>query len=108
VLSRQPEDTPYHILNWSCAASQQAYPADVCCGSKEDINRSNRDVGFVPKAEVGPASFDDLIGACEQRRWHIDAERLRGLQIDDELELGQCGSATLLTASHVLNSSYRD
>jgi hypothetical protein len=30
------------------------------------------------------------------------------LQIDDELELGQCGSATLLTASHVLNSSYRD
>jgi hypothetical protein len=26
---------------------------------------------------------------CEQRRWHIDAERPRRFQIDDELELGR-------------------
>jgi hypothetical protein len=36
-----------------------------------------------------PASFDDFVGACEQRRWQIDAERPGGLQIDDKLKLGR-------------------
>jgi hypothetical protein len=31
-------------------------------------------------------SLDDLVGAGEQRRWHLDAERLRGLEIDYQLE----------------------
>jgi hypothetical protein len=33
--------------------------------------------------------LDHLIGAREQRRWHLEAERLRGLEIDDQLELGR-------------------
>jgi len=34
-------------------------------------------------------SFDYLVGAGEQRRWHGEAERLSSLEIDDQLELGR-------------------
>jgi len=31
--------------------------------------------------------FDHLVGAGAQYRWHNDVKRLRGLQIDHQLEL---------------------
>ena len=34
-------------------------------------------------------SFDYLVGAGEQRRWHGEVERLSSLEIDDQLELGR-------------------
>ena len=34
------------------------------------------------------ASFDHLVGAGEQRCWYVQAERLGGLEIDHQLELG--------------------
>jgi hypothetical protein len=38
-------------------------------------------------SNVKPKLFDHLISAGEQRRWHIEAERPRGLEIDDEFDL---------------------
>src|SRR5207244_1653128 len=33
--------------------------------------------------------FDHLVGARQQRGWNGDAERLRGLQVDDQFEFGR-------------------
>ena len=39
---------------------------------------------FAPQQTT--ASIDHLVGAAQQREWHIYAERLCGLQVDDQLE----------------------
>src|SRR5262245_11639529 len=35
-------------------------------------------------------SFDHLVRAGEQRRWHLDAKRFGGLEVDRQLEIGRC------------------
>ena len=76
--------------------------ADVCFRSKADVTLLNFDVRFPPKADIHPtrsgcllwarsrhraASFDHLVGAGEQVGRHVDAERLRGLEIDSKFVL---------------------
>ena len=43
----------------------------------------------VPQA-ANSGLFDHLVGAREQRRRHVEAERLGGLEVDDQLVLGRC------------------
>src|SRR5262252_6227443 len=33
------------------------------------------------------ASFDHIVGATEQQRWHVEVQRLGGLEIDDQFKL---------------------
>src|SRR4051794_2239196 len=51
-------------------------------------------------------SFDHLVGAGEQRRWHIEAKCLGGRQIDGEIELGRLldrNIAGLRTAQNLID-----
>ena len=38
--------------------------------------------------QQNPTSFDNLVGAGKQHRWHGKSERFGGLQVDDQLEFG--------------------
>ena len=52
---------------------------------KADMCGATRDVRFVPIADIGDL-FDHLVGAALHRLWHGNAERLGGLEIDDQLD----------------------
>jgi hypothetical protein len=52
---------------------------------KADIGRRDRHVRLVPKADIRNAAdlFDHLVGELLKLRRHMDAERLRSLEVDD-------------------------
>src|SRR6266487_2590703 len=53
--------------------------------------RSAKDYRFHPPGSAEgrwAISFDHLVGEREQLVWNLEAERLSGLEIDDQLELG--------------------
>jgi hypothetical protein len=58
---------------------------DVRFESKADICSAQADVRFVPIADITPL-FDDLVSSSEQRLWNVEAQSLRGFEIDDQLK----------------------
>ena len=58
-----------------------------------DSSRTTREVREVPKPAVSnrskEASFDHVVGALLENPRHVEAERLRGLEVDDEFVLGR-------------------
>jgi hypothetical protein len=46
-------------------------------------------------------SFDDLVGACQNRRWQVETERLGSLEVDHQLELGRQHNRQITRTSHV-------
>jgi hypothetical protein len=54
-------------------------------------------IGFVPIPEVDAHSLDHLVGAHQQRRRHLDAKRLGGLQVHQKL--GSLQLSTFATQS---------
>jgi hypothetical protein len=69
--------------------------ADVNLATVTDRHGPTPDVwARLAKVQLGPnrkwpASFDYLIGPSEEHRRHVDAERLGGLEVDYQLELGR-------------------
>jgi hypothetical protein len=56
-----------------------------------DISRTSCHVRLVPQADICSAAkllFDHLVGAGKNGRWNVEAETLRGLEVDHELVLG--------------------
>ncbi len=51
--------------------------------------------------------FDHLVGAGEQGRWHVEAERLGRSQIDDKLEFGWLLDRDVTWARSAQNSVYK-
>src|SRR5262249_25684586 len=54
---------------------------------KADIGTQQRNVCFVPKAEI--QLFDDRVGTSEHCRWYCEAQCLSGFKIDRQLVLGR-------------------
>jgi hypothetical protein len=57
-------------------------------GDSGPAARSAGAAAFDPKPPCRDPLFDHLVGDCDQRRWHSEAERLRGLEVDDKFEPG--------------------
>src|SRR5262245_55723076 len=70
------------VITLSSLGSMSALPP------KADMCGARGNVCFGPKADTRLVSFDDLVGAAKHRRRHRKAERLRGFEIDYQLELG--------------------
>ena len=56
--------------------------------STPDMRRLHRQVGFVPQPDIG-SSFDHLVGELLQMQRYFETERLRGFEVDHQLELSR-------------------
>src|SRR4029450_6400696 len=54
--------------------------------SKAEVPRRSCYVAQVPTTVIGTGSLDPLIGAGEHGRRNVDTQRLRGLEVDEDVE----------------------
>src|SRR5262249_47858261 len=81
-----------------CQSSARACTHKFATSALPPISRHHS--GHVLRSALGPFAtkstatnsclFDHLGGESEQRRRHVEPERLRGLEIDDSVELSRC------------------
>jgi hypothetical protein len=57
---------------------------DLVRREKQTLIRTapNGSVAIDPKQKFAEPLLDNLVGDGEQRRWHVEAERLGGLEVD--------------------------
>src|SRR6266851_7342334 len=86
--------TPMYVL-WSIAAQAISASRQRMSASppKADIRRLAsicplRAITGCEQSQQNQSLFDYLVGAGEQLRWHVEAKRLRGLEVDHQLVLG--------------------
>src|ERR1700730_3716230 len=78
-------------LAWTKRSLRSAMPPIATEFTRHDESSRSAPSGLTQcSKEGGPnPSFDHLVSAREQHRWHVDAEQPRRLQVDDELEFGR-------------------
>jgi hypothetical protein len=55
--------------------------------TRSPFRSTSRHSHQVLRSDIGPDLFNHLVGAQKDRFWHGEAERFRGLKIDNQLEL---------------------
>ena len=73
--SAQPVVPQGCLAGYDCQAVIQM-PASCELPPKADTARCDRDIRFVPVADIAAPSFDHFVGADKQSGWHSEAERL--------------------------------
>ena len=68
-------------------ACQEPYTRDAGGLLRRNRERAESGCAGDQDEEVAPPSFDDLVGALEQRLRHCQAERVGGHHVDDQLKL---------------------
>jgi hypothetical protein len=68
------------------ARTQSAYPPGLGVNTDMPARQPCATSGCEQMQQAAPL-FDDLVGARQQRRWYVEAERFRGLEVDGEFVL---------------------
>jgi hypothetical protein len=95
AAARRPGGACARLRNVRPRAAKDRFGSSTDLAAPKFDFRSSPESGL--KSDIGPcpfgattgsrrASFDHLVGAGDQRRWHFDADLSGSFQVDDKLE----------------------